>query len=118
MPILKGQSLNPNGRPKGIPNKQTTEIKQVINTAITYLSKEGKLENILDNLTKNKPEVLLQFISKVAPKTLFVEDQTPTYKPNPLFEVFQEMRVEQKRENDLLEKSIENNNEIQEISAK
>jgi hypothetical protein len=38
----KGKTGNPNGRPKGIPNKATTEIKEAFKQLI---------ENNLDNLT-------------------------------------------------------------------
>ena len=43
MPLKKGQLGNPNGRPKGTPNKATSDLKEWINVLINKnLSKMEK----------------------------------------------------------------------------
>lgn len=47
----KGQSGNPNGRKKGVPNKTTTELKETINKIVSI-----SLENYLEDLEKIRKE--------------------------------------------------------------
>ena len=42
-----GPSLNPGGRPKGVPNKSTTELRGVMQAIF-----EAELPNVLDSLEK------------------------------------------------------------------
>ena len=58
----KGQSGNPTGRPKGIPNKTTSEVREMLTRAIT-----GELENLQQTLAGMEPEQRLNTIAKFLP---------------------------------------------------
>ena len=57
------------GRKPGTPNKQTTEIKDVILSLITAINKGG-IQELVDDLRKNKPEILVKALVSLAPKDL------------------------------------------------
>ncbi|MDD5764654.1 MAG: DUF5681 domain-containing protein [Candidatus Marinimicrobia bacterium] len=71
----KGKSNNPNGRPKGIPNKLTKELRESLKTVIA-----GHIEQIgkdLDELpAKDRLEILVKLLAYILPK---VEDVNPGY---------------------------------------
>jgi len=70
MPFKEGNT----GRPKGAINKQTRDIKAVIAHLIERLQ-DGKLDEMLDTLFIDKPDVVLNFIAKIAPKDLTIKGE-------------------------------------------
>jgi hypothetical protein len=64
---MKGTTNNPNGRPKGVPNKTTKELKVLIHEVV-----ERQLETIEADLqaleAKDRLAVLLKLVEYVLPK--------------------------------------------------
>jgi hypothetical protein len=64
---MKGVTNNPNGRPKGVPNKTTKELKGLIHRVV-----ERQLETIEADLqaleAKDRLAVLLKLVEYVLPK--------------------------------------------------
>ncbi|MDR2824358.1 MAG: DUF5681 domain-containing protein [Prevotellaceae bacterium] len=56
----KGQTGNPNGRPKGTPNRVTTDLRQWVNTLI-----ESNREQLEADLAKLEPKERWQLIEKL-----------------------------------------------------
>jgi len=75
MPLQKGKTNNPNGRPKGIPNKLTKELRASLKNAIA-----GHVEQIgkdLDELpAKDRLELMVKILAFILPK---VEPVSPEY---------------------------------------
>ena len=67
----KGKSGNPSGKKPGTLNKDTREIKDVINHLVKALN-DGKLNSMLEQLLIDKPEAVLSFLGKIAPKDLTI----------------------------------------------
>jgi hypothetical protein len=78
----KGESGNKAGRPKGAENKFTREVKDVIQRLLNCMTDED-LEEIYLHLKTEKPETLINFIGKIAPKDLNVKTDLAK---NPLLE--------------------------------
>ena len=57
-----GKSGNPQGRGKGIPNKTTSEVREMLTRAVT-----GELENLQQTLAGMEPEQRLNTIAKFLP---------------------------------------------------
>ena len=77
----KGQSGNPNGRPKGTPNKVTGDIKQVLTDVLNGIS----AEQIIKDLNSLKPYERLKMIDSLASYVIprakeEVNTDTPTIK--------------------------------------
>jgi hypothetical protein len=64
---MKGVTNNPNGRPKGVPNKTTKELKGLIHRVV-----KQQLETIEEDLQdldpKDRLNVLLKLVEYVLPK--------------------------------------------------
>jgi hypothetical protein len=77
----KGQFIEGNkcgkGRPKGSQNKITRDIKEVINKFLEYLT-DDKIKDIAERVDSVKPEVLINFVSKIAPKDLNISGELKT----------------------------------------
>jgi len=58
--MKKGKTNNPNGRPKGSPNRTTAQMKDLINR---FLS--DNLENLQRDFDKLEPKDKLYFIEKI-----------------------------------------------------
>ena len=66
------------GRPKGTPNKVTREIRAVIGEMVDYLGDPVTLRDMMDRLVKDRPEVVVNFLARVAPRDMvFHEDRKP-----------------------------------------
>lgn len=60
MGLKKNQTNNPNGRPKGVENKTTTEIKNLLIQVVS-----NNIENLEKDLQKLEPKDRLFFIEKI-----------------------------------------------------
>lgn len=80
--MKKGTTNNPNGRPKGIPNKLTTNVKEVISSILAKYTNESEENNFYDdfkNLDGNdRVKVALKMMEFVVPKLqrTTIEDNT------------------------------------------
>lgn len=64
MPFTKGNSGNPNGRPKGAVNNTTKEVREVLSTFV----EPNKLKEVLEQI--NDPVEYINAISKLLPYCL------------------------------------------------
>lgn len=60
MPIKKGTVLNPNGRPKGVPNKATSDLRMKINAIV-----DKQIDSIERDLQSLEPMQRLQIVEKL-----------------------------------------------------
>ena len=68
----KGQFAEGNpGRPAGTPNKQTIDIKEIVNEILDYV-RTNDFKDWMGQIKEEKPEVFLNFVAKIAPKDLTV----------------------------------------------
>jgi hypothetical protein len=75
MAFVKGKSGNPNGRKKGIPNKSTAEIKEIITRVVG--NQLDMLEDDLKKIRKESParaaEIYMKMVDYVLPKQSKIE---------------------------------------------
>jgi len=97
MTVKKGEILNPKGRPKGAISKTNADIKEVINKMVNWINEPEKFEEIMTTVAADKPEVLVNFLAKVAPKdiNLNVDEK----KENPVLENMRKIRIELEKKN-------------------
>lgn len=62
---MKGKTNNPNGRPKGVPNKRNAELREQISTLI-----DNNWKNLQSDLDKLEPRDRLNFLEKLMGYTL------------------------------------------------
>lgn len=61
MALKKGVVLNPNGRPKGSPNKSTTEIRNAFQLLVSQ-----NIEQLQNDLSKMTPDKRVSYIIKLS----------------------------------------------------
>lgn len=69
----KGTTNNPNGRPKGVPNKITGTLKEMI---LGALDKAGGVDYLTRQADEN-PSAFLSLVGKVLPMTIAGDPQNP-----------------------------------------
>ncbi len=75
MGLKKGVTNNPNGRPKGKPNKTTAEIKEIINQLVS--NNIDKLQTDINSLEpKERIKVICFLINYVVPKLQNIHAET------------------------------------------
>lgn len=65
------------GRPKGIPNKTTTQLKEAILLAAENAGGEGGLEAYLRTQAKVNPVAFMTLLGKVLPMTVAGDPERP-----------------------------------------
>lgn len=101
--LKKGQTNNPAGRPKGIPNKNTTLMKDAILAAAAAAGADGKgkggLEGYLTNLALNEKRAFATLLGKVLPMTVVGDpDQPINHQVDVTSKVLKKLTTEQLKE--------------------
>lgn len=81
------------GRKKGTPNNVDMQIKRFIEKVVKYASRPKKFQQLCD---KAKPDTILNFIAKVAPKSLNLSADIPI---NPIAEALRRIKDKEEDEN-------------------
>lgn len=72
MPYKKGESGNPDGKPKGVKNKLTTSVKEAFKIAFDEL--QGDDQHKLSEWAKSNPTEFYKLASKLIPTEIKGED--------------------------------------------
>lgn len=91
----KGQTGNPNGRPKGTPNKSSKELREAINNLVS--NNIDTLQSDIDNL---EPKDRLAFIEKLFKYVIPPSKEEPIQVDNPqssYHELMYNMFIESKK---------------------
>lgn len=67
MPIQPGQVLNPNGRPKGVPNKITRTVRAAFEEAFRLINEDQTKPYALGEWAKKNPTEFYRLASKLIP---------------------------------------------------
>jgi hypothetical protein len=82
MGLNKGTTNNPNGRPKGTPNKTTKEIREAINLIVS--SNLERLQIDIDSLEpKERIKVICDLMPFAVPKLQSIQAEVTDSKLNP-----------------------------------
>jgi len=90
MPFTKDKPTAGPGRPKGLQNKTNQDIKQLISKTVKWIANKERFEQIMADVAEKKPDVLINFLAKVAPKDLNID--IGEKKDNPILEGIISMR--------------------------
>ncbi len=82
------------GRKKGSLNKMTTDIKAVINKLITCI--DGDLNKIYKEVREEDPNVLINFLGRIAPKDLNIKADVTS---SPMSEEIKKLREQYDKDN-------------------
>jgi hypothetical protein len=76
MPFTKGQSGNPQGRKRGTPNKNTSELREVIKSIVTSNFNKTRISRDLKELSaKQRLDYLLRLMEYIVPKPKSIEPE-------------------------------------------
>lgn len=75
--MAKGGAREGAGRPKGVPNKLTTDLKQAILEAAALAGDNGGLVGYLHNLAINNEGAFASLLGKVLPMTVAGDGKSP-----------------------------------------
>ena len=104
------ENINLKGRKKGTKNKITREIKDVINKLLEC-STDDDIKGIYDELRKDKPEVILNFWGKIAPKVLDLSGKIKVDKEIDLSKLTPEELHAIKKAQDIINKCVDNDSD-------
>ena len=76
MPYKKGAIPGP-GRPKGLENQKTRDIKEVVSQVIDYMGDPVAMRERLKRIDDDNPSTLLKFLASVCPKDLKISGAMP-----------------------------------------